>query len=171
MRFSCINRRSTLLWLSSASTLVIAGCAAPKPGPNIAASQAQAPETVPLAHDPAVTTQVAALVDNKVSVDFPPGSAAISSEAERQLDLSARLFRDAHALVMFVSGHADASGQEYGNLLLSARRAQAAKTALTARGIPADRMVIRAYGVAKPVDATDPNGPANRQVVITWHLL
>ena len=151
--------------------MLIAGCAAPRPGPNVAASQVQAPETVPLAHDPAVTTQVAALADNKVSVDFLPGSATISAEADRQLDLSARLFRDAHALVMFVSGHADGTGNEYGNLLLSARRAQAAKIALTARGIPADRMVIRAYGVAKPVDAADPKAPANRQVVITWRLL
>ncbi len=171
MRLPCTARHPAVLWLSFTSTLLIAGCAAPKPGPNVAATQVQAPETVPLAHDPAVTTQVAALADNKVSVDFPPGSATISPEAERQLDLSARLFRDAHALVMFVSGHANASGQEYSNLLLSARRAQAAKIALTARGIPADRMVIRAYGVANPVDTTDPNAPENRQVVITWRLL
>lgn len=157
---------SALLALS-----MLDGCAAPKPGLNIEASRAQAPETVPLAHDPSVGTQVAALVDNKVVVDFASGGATISPEAERQLDLSARLFRDAHALVMFVDGHSDGTGSEYANVVLSARRAQAAKVALVARGIPADRMVISAYGISQPIDDSDPKAPANRRVVITWRLL
>lgn len=150
---------------------MLAGCAVPKPGLNAEASRVQAPETVPLAHDPSVGTQVAALVDNKVVVDFASGGATITPEAERQLDLSARLFRDAHALVMFVDGHSDGTGNEYANVVLSARRAQAAKVALVARGIPADRMVISAYGVSQPIDGSDPKAPANRRVVITWRLL
>lgn len=146
-------------------------CTIPKPGPNLAAEQVQAPETVPLAHDPSVGTQVAALAQNEVVVDFSSDGATITEAANRQLDLSARLFRDAHALVMFVDGHANATGNEYANVVLSAQRAQAAKVALVARGIPADRMVISAYGVSKPIDAQDPKSLANRRVVITWRLL
>ncbi|MGI4802623.1 MAG: OmpA family protein, partial [Janthinobacterium lividum] len=67
--------------------------------------------------------------------------------------------------------HSDGTGNEYANVVLSARRAQAAKVALVARGIPADRMVISAYGVSQPIDGSDPKAPANRRVVITWRLL
>lgn len=108
------------------------------------------------------------MVQNEVVITFPEGGAPRSEDAGKQLDLVARLFRDAHPVVMFSAGPADSQGGEYNNLLLSARRAQAVKEGLVARGIPADRLLLQAFGVPEPANASDPGAPSNRRVVITW---
>ena len=95
----------------------------------------------------------------------------IRSEDARQLDLAARLFRDASPTVMFVSGHSDTLGDEYGNVLLSAQRAQAVKQALVARGIPAGKLLLQALGTSEPINSANPASPENRSVVITWRLI
>ena len=72
---------------------------------------------------------------------------------------------------MFTTGYADRSGDEYRNVLLSARRAEAVKRALVARGIPADRLLIQALGESELANTANPDSPENRRVVITWRLL
>ena len=62
-------------------------------------------------------------------------------------------------------------GSEFNNLLLSARRAEAVKQGLLARGIPADRVKVQALGASDPVNASDPTSPENRRVVIQWRVL
>jgi outer membrane protein OmpA-like peptidoglycan-associated protein len=42
------------------------------------------------------------------------------------------------------------------------------KDALVARGIPADRLELVAYGVAEPAVPADPTAAENRRVVISW---
>lgn len=100
--------------------------------------------------------------DNQLIITFSAGSSALTPLANSQLDLAARLYRDAHPHVMFASGHTDASGDEFGNVLLSARRSHAVQQALVARGVPASRLLMRAFGASEPVD-----GEA-RRVVVTW---
>ncbi|MCQ8239539.1 OmpA family protein [Rhizosaccharibacter radicis] len=150
---------------------LVAACAHPAPGPNPQAETAQAPKNVPLATHPDAAQEVGAVASNRIAVTFPRGGTILTPEADKQLDLAARLFRDANPVLMFTTGYADVSGSEYANLLLSARRAEAVKKALVARGIPADRLLIRAYGVSDPANTDDPRAAENRRVTITWRLL
>ena len=166
------RRFSLAMWgMASACPLLLAACAHPNPGPNAAAAAVQAPPDVPLATKPGVGREIAAVADNKVVVSFSEGGAMIRSEDARQLDLAARLFRDASPTVMFVSGHSDTLGDEYGNVLLSAQRAQAVKQALVARGIPAGKLLLQALGTSEPINSANPASPENRSVVITWRLI
>jgi outer membrane protein OmpA-like peptidoglycan-associated protein len=102
--------------------------------------------------------------DESVSIAFDTADATLSPAAVAQLDGAARLYRDAHPEVMIVAGHTDKTGDEFDNLILSARRAEAVKQALADRGVPADRLQVVAMGEAEPV----PSIPASRSAVITW---
>ena len=159
-------------WMPAATVvLALAGCATPPVHPNAAASSVQAPPTVPLATKPTAGQEVGAVAQNQVVVVFPPGGSQITPQASRQLDLAARLFRDVGPVRMFASGYSDPTGDEYNNLLLAAKRAQATKMALVARGIPADRLLIQAFGDSELADRSNPTDPGNRRVVITWNII
>ena len=166
-------RLPSAVWWYGAVVLMAAtsGCAHVEPGQNQAASAVQAPPNVPLASKPTAGQEVGAVANDKIEITFPHGGASITPDAAKQLDLAARLFRDANPVLMFTSGYADNSGDEYRNLLLSARRAQAVKEGLVARGIPADRLLLQAFGTSDPADPADPSAAANRRVVVTWRLL
>lgn len=103
-----------------------------------------------------------------VQLFFDTGSSILSAAADQKLDEVARLYREGHPLVMFVAGHADTSGNEYPNLVLSGQRALAAKQALVARGIPAERLQLRAMGTSLPSNPNEAVPGDNRRVVITW---
>ncbi len=103
-----------------------------------------------------------------VQLFFDSGGSTLSAAADQKLDEVARLYREGHPLVMFVAGHADTSGSEYPNLVLSGQRALAAKQALVARGIPAERLQLRAMGTSLPSNPTEAVPEDNRRVVITW---
>ncbi len=106
--------------------------------------------------------------DNRLVIAFASGSHALSPVARAQLDLAAGLYRDAHPHVMFAAGHSDATGGEFGNLMLSARRGMVVKQALMARDVPADRLLVRALGASELADPGDPAGAGNRRAVVTW---
>ena len=164
-----VTRRGSVASLGLA--LLVSACAHPSPGPNQAAASMQAPPTVPLASKPTGGQEVKAVANDKIQIVFAEGAARLTPEANKQLDLAARLFRDANPVLMFTTGHSDNTGDEYANLLLSARRAQVVKKALVARGIPADRLLLQALGASDPADSSDPAAPENRRVVVTWRLL
>jgi outer membrane protein OmpA-like peptidoglycan-associated protein len=149
---------------------MLSGCAAKPAAQTAAAPTVSAPPPVAAPAKPANDAEAKAVADNKVDIEFPAGSAALTPEAIKQLDLAARLYRDAHPIVMFTSGHSDKTGNEYQNVLLSARRAQTVKLALVARGIPPDLLIIQALGVSDPANAADPRAAENRRVTITWRL-
>jgi outer membrane protein OmpA-like peptidoglycan-associated protein len=138
------------------ASLMVA-CSASLPTASNAAAAAP-----PVAADPAA--KPAKPSDESVAIAFDPGASKLSPEADRQLDGAARLYRDARPEVMIVSGHTDKTGSEFGNLILSARRAEAVKQGLVDRGVPADRLEVVAIGEAEPVPAV----PASRSAVITW---
>ncbi len=147
----------------------LSACAAPIVSPNAGATVSAGPP--PASSKPSLGQEVAAVADNKVEVIFPEGGATLTPQANEQLDLAARLFRDANPVVMFTTGYSDPSGDEYNNLLLSARRAQAVKRGLVARGIPANRLLIQALGESELANSADPRAAENRRVIITWRLL
>lgn len=99
---------------------------------------------------------------------FDSGVARLSSNADETLDHAARLYREGNPVIMTVAGHTDARGQEFANVVLSAHRAAVVKAALVARGIPATRLQIQAFGPSDPVTIANPEAPENRRVVITW---
>lgn len=148
----------------------LAGCAQPAPGSNAGAGVAASP-TTPLVTHPTVAQEVGAVADNRVQIEFPNGGASLMAKTQHNLDLAARLFRDVDPVAMFVSGYSDNLGDEYHNLLLSARRAEAVKQALVARGIPPNRLLLQAYGTSEPVSSAAAQAAENRRVVITWRLL
>jgi OOP family OmpA-OmpF porin len=167
-----LTRQTTSLALVIAASAGLAACgAAPKAGPN-AGAMAPPPAPPPaVASKPTLGDEAAAVADNKVDIIFPEGGAVLTPEANKQLDLAARLYRDANPVVMFTSGHTDRTGDEFQNIILSARRAEAVKRALVARGIPAERLLIQALGESDLANPSDPNAAANRRVTITWRLL
>ena len=99
-----------------------------------------------------------------LTIAFDKANAALSPAALAQLDGAARLYRDARPEIMTIAGHSDKDGQEYDNLILSARRANLVKRALVDRGIPAERLQIVAIGEAELVVGV----PASRSAVVTW---
>lgn len=151
--------------------LLLSACAHPAPGNNQAAAAVQAPPNVPLVTKPTPVQEVKAVANDKIEIVFPHGGSRLTPEAAKQLDLAARLFRDANPVLMFTTGYSDNTGDEYHNLLLSARRAQIVKQALVARGIPANRLLLQALGASDPAVSADPTAAENRRVVVTWRLL
>ncbi len=183
-----MESRWASLLLAGATIAALAACAAPAAGPSASPSAtagpslAARPSAVPgptPAAAPGKTggspahldsEERAVVADNKVVIVFPNGGAALTETADRQLDVGARLYRDANPVLMTVAGYADPQGGEYQNLLLSARRAEAVKQGLVARGLPADRLLLQAFGQSVLANSTDPLAAENRRVVITWQL-
>ncbi len=151
---------------------LLAACAAPSTGPAASGSAANTgPAAAPVSARPTLGQEVAAVADNKITVTFPQGGATLTPEANQKLDLAARLYRDASPVAMFTAGYTDRTGDEFGNLLLSAQRARAVKSGLVARGIPGDRLLIQAFGSSELANSSDPQAAENRRVVVTWRLL
>lgn len=164
-----IQKESFLkLALAAFATVGLAGCATPSAGPNAGATGLPPPSQVTKV---TVAQEVGAVANNQVEVTFPRGGTTLTPEGNKQLDLAARLFRDASPVVMFTTGYSDRSGDEYANVLLSARRAEVVKRGLVARGIPPGRLLIRANGASELANTADPLSAQNRRVVITWQLL
>ncbi|MFN7984609.1 MAG: OmpA family protein [Vicinamibacterales bacterium] len=70
------------------------------------------------------------------------------------------------AVRLVVLGHADATGHEKQNFLLSYHRAQVVSAWLVDAGIPADRVRIRAAGSQEPIKGLAPEAGDNRRVAI-----
>ncbi len=130
-----------------------------------------APAEPPLQTRVTTGQEVGAALNNQIQVEFASGSDRLSPDANRQLDVAARLFRDVRPVAMFSVGYSDAVGSEFDNLLLAARRARAVKTGLVARGIPADQVLLRSYGQSDPINSAEPNAPANRRVLVSWRIV
>lgn len=139
-----------------------AGCA--QQGPPL-------PPPTPAVSNVSTGQEVAAAVRNNIEIKFANGSDRLAPDAGNQLDIAARLFRDVRPVSMFSVGYSDASGNEYDNLILSAKRARTVKQALIARGIPANQIMLRAYGQSDPIDKANPDDAANRRVLVTWDLM
>lgn len=129
------------------------------------------PAPAPAVADVTVGQEATAAVHNNIEVKFANGSDRLAPGAATQLDVAARLFRDVRPVSMFSTGYSDASGSEYDNLILSAKRARTVKMALIARGIPANQILLRAFGQSDPIDKADPTAAANRRVLVTWDLM
>jgi peptidoglycan-associated lipoprotein len=84
-------------------------------------------------------------------VFFESDSTELSPTAQGTLDKQARWLTQYPRYSITVEGHADERGTREYNFALGARRAEATKAYLAARGVPASRMRTISYGKERPV--------------------
>jgi OOP family OmpA-OmpF porin len=116
-----------------------------------------------------VAVQEQAVVDQALAnriVEFEPGSAVLRPAALPILDEMASAMTRLKGRKFEVIGHTDAMGARAGNVSLSLARAQAVKTYLIGKGLPAERLATSGMGPDQPVasNATDEGRARNRRI-------
>ena len=111
------------------------------------------------------------VVEGKIEVfgkiQFRTGSAELDRRSDPLLDqLAVAMKANPQVKHIRIEGHTDSTGDEGFNQLLSERRAETVKSALTDRGVDDDRLEARGYGESRPAAPNDtPAGRAkNRRV-------
>jgi peptidoglycan-associated lipoprotein len=84
-------------------------------------------------------------------VFFTTDSTELSPQGRETLDKQAQWLNNYSQYSFTIEGHADERGTREYNLALGARRAQAARDYLIARGVAANRMRTISYGKERPV--------------------
>ena len=82
---------------------------------------------------------------------FESDQTSLSQTAQATLDKQAQWLSRYGTYAFTIEGHADERGTREYNFALGARRAQAEKEYLVAKGIPASRMRTISYGKERPV--------------------
>ena len=107
------------------------------------------------------------------TVHFGYDSATLGDEAKRVLDDNARVLKEKSSVRIQIEGHCDSRGGIQYNIALGERRANAAKSYLSSKGISADRVSTISYGKERSIDpgTTEEAYAKNRRgnFVITSH--
>ncbi len=100
---------------------------------------------------------------------FDTDSSTIDAESQEILRRQAAWFRQHPQYAITIEGHADERGTRDYNLALGARRANAARSFLSAQGIDPNRIRTVSYGKERPVRASSTPGAwrVNRRAVTT----
>ncbi|MDY4768252.1 MAG: OmpA family protein [Treponema sp.] len=103
------------------------------------------------------------------NLQFKPDSAELVSGESSRLDQIASVLREVPESQFLVEGHTAATGNETGEMRLSALRAHKIAKELSKRGIPQEKFICKGSGAHKPIaDNSTPAGKAvNRRVEIT----
>ena len=103
------------------------------------------------------------------NLQFKPDSAELVSGESLRLDQIASVLREVPESQFLVEGHTAATGNETGEMRLSALRAHKIAKELSKRGIPQEKFICKGSSAHKPVaDNSTPAGKAvNRRVEIT----
>lgn len=123
----------------------------PPPAPEPPPPPAPEPETAPVPPPPPPPPPAPApKPEERVTVNFPPGSARLSNIAKAKLDeVALRMKQDPEARAQVI-GYSDASGSASGNQQMSEQRAQAVKNYLVTRhGIDPSRITTEGRGSAE----------------------
>ncbi len=106
----------------------------------------------------------ATIVLNNIFFDF--NKAVLKSESFPELNRIIDLMNQKSTMQVELAGHADATGPENYNLVLSEQRAKAVGKYLTGKGITKERIAVVFYGESKPIDtnATPEGRKKNRRV-------
>jgi len=86
---------------------------------------------------------------------FATGRAEVAPGAQRSLEKLADFLRNYPTRNVLIEGHTDSTGSQESNLRLSEQRAEAIKTLLVARGVSADRIATKGYGMQYPLVTND----------------
>ncbi len=106
----------------------------------------------------------ATIVLNNIFFDF--NKAVLKSESFPELNRIIDLMNQKSTMQVELAGHADATGPENYNLILSEQRAKAVGKYLTGKGIAKERIAVVFHGESKPIDtnATPEGRKKNRRV-------
>jgi OOP family OmpA-OmpF porin len=120
------------------------------------------PAAVAPAATPAPAPQVVVLED----VNFEFDKATLRPEAYQTLDQAVETLKGWGEGTVEIGGHADSRGSDAYNMELSLRRAESVRDYLVSKGIPAERLVTKAYGESQPIadNNTDIGRFKNRRV-------
>jgi OmpA-OmpF porin, OOP family len=101
-------------------------------------------------------------------IGFDTGSKALTPESQVQIANIAAILNAYPKASVTVAGHTDSTGSEDTNQMLSRARAEVVANALTAAGVPGDRVRAQGYGSSRPVadNSTDEGRALNRRVAL-----
>lgn len=128
--------------------------ASPPPSPVNTTAPATVPAATTTPSPPPMPDRKAAATDcfHPLSIPFDRNSARPASNDMRKLLGPLQRFLSRHGdAVVLIEGHADATGTEDHNVLLSYTRGKAIANLLRKEGIPAQQMTIRAAGPGEAV--------------------
>lgn len=128
------------------AALVLSACAAIKDNEPLASAVGGVPA-------PGSAQDFAVNVGDRVF--FDTDSAELTPAARATLDKQAQWLAQYSRYNFTIEGHADERGTREYNIALGARRAQAVRDYLVARGIAASRMRTVSYGKERPVATCD----------------
>ena len=147
------------LSLVAAAAISVTACAsrpkpAPAPEPTPAPAPAPAPEPAP-APPPTSSVIPGSVQDFTVNVGdrvyFDLDSYSVRPEAQPRLDAQAAWLARYPQVTVRIEGNADERGTREYNLALGARRAEAVRTYLIQRGVPAGRIDTISFGKERPI--------------------
>ncbi|KLI64024.1 membrane protein [Aurantiacibacter marinus] len=98
------------------------------------------------------------------TIRFEESSSRMDIGSSALIDEVAAALRPCLGAIIRITGHTDNSGPEPINIELSTERANAVRSALVRRGIPADGLRTAGVGSQRPVEGLDPADPANRRI-------
>jgi outer membrane protein OmpA-like peptidoglycan-associated protein len=101
---------------------------------------------------------------------FDVGQSTLKSGSQSRLDQLAAVLKNHPERRVLVEGFTDSVGSDESNLELSKARAEAVRSALTSRGVGADRVDVRGNGESRPVasNATSAGRQQNRRVEVVF---
>ncbi|MFK8045147.1 MAG: OmpA family protein [Crocinitomicaceae bacterium] len=112
------------------------------------------------------TQSVVIMTKAREGLFFNTASAVIKDESFPVLDAVVKVLKENPSYKLNIEGHTDNTGNAESNLALSQKRADAAKAYLIDKGIAADRLTSKGFGVTKPAadNSTEAGRALNRRV-------
>jgi len=142
MMTSIFGRLSFAVFVVAA--LAVAGCASKPTEQDQASAGAAAPGS-----------EQDFVVNVGDRVFFETDSTELTPQSRATLDKQAQWLQNYNRYAFTIEGHADERGTREYNIALGARRAQAARDYLAAKGVQASRMRTISYGKERPVAVCD----------------
>jgi peptidoglycan-associated lipoprotein len=159
--------RCKVLSLLAALTLLAACESAPETTANTGGAATATPATTPTQAGPRPGSQqdLVANVGDRVFFDYDKFD--VKAEARQTLQRQAEWLKRYPNVTVTVEGHTDERGTREYNLALGERRANSAKNALVALGVPANRITTISYGKERPavVGSNEAAWAQNRRAV------
>lgn len=135
---------------------------APAPAKDV---EAAIPPVVPATQVANCQADLNGLISGK-TVQFATGSATIAPESTDLIAAVAKAATICSGVKILVEGHTDTTGNAAANQRLSEARASSVRDALTAKGVPAEKLDAKGFGSSKPLDpaATPEANARNRRI-------